>query len=560
MKLPEESGDDQVELHGSDDPIRVNEKEEIGKGKSWRDIYYKILRTLTYSKFGRKMPGGIRDLAISQINNLLQYDTIERYRTNEDYDFHKFEVPPGEHVRMPSLWLVELFPPSELANLMKAIEKNSWDRYRVKIRPGDANREILERSRTGRGPTWWRLAEIYGESKNYNIFPDGVKRKLPEEFLAIELLAIQIGSGLTAVLAHFHLNDSVSEYLDEIWHSDQNPEIVRGKGYARAESSTWVKYRKTQSARRSVHDLAQSWMRSMCPGFFASNNGRHPVVDLLLMDKFDPTGGKDQSQSLRSALRALGLTEHDTYQRVSENLRGLVLDPVSVTISPALQGERTWAIWGNSDVVAGHLRDAEMQGSETGRVIGGVVLKRARNFFILMAVSEMLDIMRENYADLRDSARGRHGDFKNKSIKLLRSSFLTLSLDLSSVARDMRGFHNPRWRYDSDADFYIHEIFWVDGDPDFKKAEPISMGEILKERQSEDFEELTSADKDYRDILSTVASLGASADTFRLSRVAIWISLASLVIACVTLTISDIKPEAPLMRFIKWTIDILVNA
>ncbi|MCG2932237.1 hypothetical protein, partial [Escherichia coli] len=50
--------------------------------------------------------------------------------------------------------------------------------------------------------------------------------------------------------------------------------------------------------------------------------------------------------------------------------------------------------------------------------------------------------------------------------------------------------------------------------------------------------ELLEMDKDYRDVLSTVAALGSSIDAFKVQRYAIWVAMFSLVVALLTMGIS----------------------
>jgi hypothetical protein len=55
--------------------------------------------------------------------------------------------------------------------------------------------------------------------------------------------------------------------------------------------------------------------------------------------------------------------------------------------------------------------------------------------------------------------------------------------------------------------------------------------------------ELVEFDADYRDVLSTVASLSASLDSRRVQRVATGISVGSLIVAAVTLWVTSDQAE-----------------
>lgn len=56
----------------------------------------------------------------------------------------------------------------------------------------------------------------------------------------------------------------------------------------------------------------------------------------------------------------------------------------------------------------------------------------------------------------------------------------------------------------------------------------------MREQQSEHFEDLIDADRQYRDILSTAASLGVSLGASRTGRRALLVAAASLLVALVS--------------------------
>ncbi|BBZ38777.1 hypothetical protein MCNS_18400 [Mycobacterium conspicuum] len=59
-------------------------------------------------------------------------------------------------------------------------------------------------------------------------------------------------------------------------------------------------------------------------------------------------------------------------------------------------------------------------------------------------------------------------------------------------------------------------------------------------------------DANIRDILSTVASLRAARDPFKISRIALYVALASLVLAGCTLLLTDIGSESVAAHIGTW--------
>src|SRR5680860_340193 len=172
----------------------------------WYDGPYNVLWFLQ-TKWRRKI---IPDTVLRAFHRwttwLTQFNELERDRIWDPTDrMHDFQGPADEHVAMPGIWVVELFPPSAFTRLERAIRRNGWDRHRWMSGAQDTNVNMLLKSRARTGWPWWRMASIQ-DVNGTHLIPDGVRTKLPPEFSFIELKAMQIGSGLTAVVAHVQLS------------------------------------------------------------------------------------------------------------------------------------------------------------------------------------------------------------------------------------------------------------------------------------------------------------------------------------------------------------------
>ena len=527
---------------------------QIGEGSRWFDYPYRTLDWLQRSWRRRLFPQRVLSGMNYLSNLLIPFEELEREKIwSGDDPLHNLFVPSDEHVTLPAVWVVELFPPSEIESLTRTIAKNSWDRGRVFAGTGESNREMLERSRGEAGWTWWRLAEIVSPNSGF-WYPDGTREDLPEGIDSIELKAMQIGTGLTAVVACVMLTDTAATNLDRVWHEKHEPRLtIKGQRRTRVEDRMWAGMHKTQEARRALHDRARGWLKKRCPGFFASNRTAQPVIDLLLLDRFDPTQGLRQERKLSDSLRALGLDDGSILQRISPSLPGLILSPNDPGLNPTI-GHRAAALWGNAKIVAAGQRNLQTFGKAPDRAIARAVHRTIDTFLVLMAISDLLTDVEKRYATLRDTARIRHGEFQTKDIRELRANLLTLSLDLASISRDVLSFWDASWRSD-DVQFvvmYTDEFNTTAAAAGHPPIKPRSVNGSMHDDQKERFQRLHNMDGEYRSILSTVASLGASVDTFKVSRLAIWVAAASLVVAIVTLLLSNPGPESLLNSLLRW--------
>lgn len=524
---------------------------EIGKGWRWYDIPYRVLFWNMRGWRRTLWPQRALEKFNEWINYLLPFNEHDRNQIPErsGYDFD-FAVPADEHVTVSTLWAVELFPPSEIATLEATIERNRWGRRRHWLMGDPSNQEMLAQSRSRSGATWWRLADVVGPDSKL-LVPDASRGPLPPEFDYVELKAVQLGEGLTAVAARFMVSENASLAVDRAWHMPHAPRLVRGHGRPRAEDREWAAYATTQETRNRLHEVARTWLREQIPGFFASSNEPHRLLDLMLMDHFDPSDGEEGDREVAASFRALGLTERAPFVRRSANLPKLVLVPNRPSMTRGLPSHRTMALWGQRAAVLDAADHVDMYGGRTDRAIAARYNDEIQNFLLTVAVSDFIEIVDKRFASLRDTARRTHGEFRTDSLETLRRHLLTLSLDLASVRGDLESWR-CRAQWEGEAEFTIEYTPRVKKQLQSSRENltPESLNANLRKSQEADFERLLAADERYRDILSTVASLGASVNASILARRALVIALASLVATVVTVLVARFDDDSILGRLL----------
>jgi hypothetical protein len=137
-----------------------------------------------------------------------------------------------------------------------------------------------------------------------------------------------------------------------------------------------------------------------------------------------------------------------------------------------------------------------------------------------------------------------------KHLKQLRSSLLSQSLDLSTIDRDVRQHNERGWRVDR-AKFTLEDTPWAArraADHGFQARMPINLNKLLIRRQKRMLKALAVADRDYREILTSAASLTSSMQTLRTGTAALWVALVSLTVTAFTLAVAALAlllTEAP---------------
>jgi hypothetical protein len=99
---------------------------EIGAGGRWYDLPYRSILWLLSASRRKLLPGPIRERLIYALNYLLQFNEHDRQKAHAaDNARHGIRVPRDDHVVIPGVWVVELFPPSEFSSLQRTIKRNS---------------------------------------------------------------------------------------------------------------------------------------------------------------------------------------------------------------------------------------------------------------------------------------------------------------------------------------------------------------------------------------------------------------------------------------------------
>ncbi len=375
---------------------------------------------------------------------------------------------------------------------------------------------------------------------------------MPEEFDRVGLKALQIGQGITAVMAKFDLNDAAASRLDEAWHRDYQPEMYWGKWggpWPRPLDKDFVAYRRVQEERGYLHRVARQWFSAKCPGFFEANNQPQPLIDVVLFDEISAYPEKRPARGVDGAVRALGLPD-TFYVQKSTMFPAMTLGGRQIRSDSDMEDRRTWALWGNrSEILDGLAKSLAAHGlGRRDSSIAYYTQEAIEDYFLRLSISEMLEVCQARYASMRDTAR-QHGQLEQ-----LRTSLLTLSMDMSSIDRDIRAYNARGWRRD-DAQFFFEDAPFLVAEHNehgSESIEPINLNERLLTEQMRMLETLRAADNDYRGILTAAASLTSSIKSVGMARTAIWVAMGSLAVAAVTLLITDISKHSLFRIVAEW--------
>jgi hypothetical protein len=401
--------------------------------------------------------------------------------------------------------------------------------------------QSLTSSRSGQGKTWWRIADLTSRSAVYRSI--GAERaRLPAGVESINLVGVSIGNGLTAVVAGFILNESISERLNEQLHAPHLHEVIRRKGrLAAAQGPKAVLHYRVQNVRNDIHRDLRRWMSQTLPGTFARAHHPHPLFDLVFFDVADPFDHDEGKHVENDALRAIGINENSVNLSRSGEFPGLLLEPPDrVGWAPDIS-KNVWSLWGNRSAVPAL---TEGTGNSGCSAAGYYVGEAMTDYIARSGLTALLYLLHGNASNAHDNAHKLHGGTSSRDLKRLRDRTLTTSLDLARLEEDIRVYNSRRWR-DREPQFYLDLAPWFkkrDEEEGRKPSKPVDLNKSERKLQKRLARELVAFDAEYREVLGTVASLGASLDSRRVQRVATWVAAVSLGVALVTLWATQKSP------------------
>jgi hypothetical protein len=172
---------------------------------------------------------------------------------------------------------------------------------------------------------------------------------------------------------------------------------------------------------------------------------------------------------------------------------------------------RTWALWGQRQAI---IEQGKRRMYKYGRIdnwaIVSYVSQGIQDYLLRLSISEMLSVYHSRYSVMRDSARSRHGRFRLSNLEQLRTDMLVLSLNVSSIGRDIIRFNERNYRYEYDARFTLQSAPWMkrmEEEHNLVARGMVDTNRKMAEDQAALLRQLQDDDEQYRNILSEAASL-----------------------------------------------------
>ena len=217
---------------------------------------------------GRRVPPMIRRIAERRINEALAKQS-EQYFADRDPDANaSTRLPDGEHVRVPIIWLAELFTPTTVNGLIDGMRVLA---DKVKGTLGseeDFTDWILSSRRTGM-TAWKNVHYIFPKGSKGFLAPH-YEDNLPPGIASIHLSLYTLTSTITVLTTAFRLEDSRALELEAILNKDRTTRAERRQRPRGFKLRTVEEQKQTNIAewQANLRQEAAQWISERFPGSF----------------------------------------------------------------------------------------------------------------------------------------------------------------------------------------------------------------------------------------------------------------------------------------------------
>ncbi|KLE09132.1 hypothetical protein AF80_07820 [Aliarcobacter butzleri L355] len=360
-------------------------------------------------------------------------------------------TPPfDEKIKIPSIWVFEVFPPEYIENFDKSIEKLGWGEE--KIGGLDYFQETLHSMRHqnyARG--WINLGYIVDES-NESIMSGIRKGKLPEGVKQINASIFQPIPSTTILICQFLFQEKLANNIEKALRKKYNTYIQKNKKSVSFISTENQKRIEIQLELEFLNGICCKWMKEKFHGLYASSfiNENHPVCNLITLEKNIPFEKNDDTNHYNSYLSILNL--NNIYEGWIDKSR----DGLYLTISSDRDSIREKLILSYNEQTNKILSDKniKMYGDNKASATLNSLTHSLDNTLGTWVLHVLLNSYSYKINDLRDL----YGKSNKKSLKQSISTLSELDYEVLQAQKNIIPFISEMKHFCKDNFSFMHNI------------------------------------------------------------------------------------------------------
>jgi hypothetical protein len=510
------------------DPCRKPEEQAAEPAAAPRPGAAAAQQWLALARMGF-MPAPVRRLAWREATRLHAQDDARSSAERDGRENTETRLPADENVRMPALWITELYTPTTVHGLLDGLRP-----FALKEPGQPAGLGIMHwvhQARRGGGFSDRRLPRVYDKRRSAGRFVgDGLLDRLPPGIDTVDVTLYAVTSSVTALVAYFQLDADAAQGLGQILNRDVPTRVTRYHGGMYVASSPfWLKWREIEAWRGGLREAAAAWLAQRLPGFFHSVGAQLPTLELLLTERQRPW---DENAVREQWLDLLDLKEFDGYWRC-EQVPGLRLRE-RMTMREGLQVHHLATLASTrAEFLEAFPGSSHGYGTDDLQAAVRMMRHHASDLSVRWALSAMVREVDQQLSALTDRAASASAGFgAARKLAKIHKDVVRIGLNGQVVVNDLLRLANGRglWSYNV-LDFTQVPPAYLPADETQAQMETATLLSTLRERQVHDGRRLTEIEADVRELLGIGADLRAASLNLNIQWIVALLALVSIGIA-----------------------------
>lgn len=477
----------------------------------------------------RFAPAALRALAWREATRLHAYDDAGSSGTRDALENAETRLPAGENVRMPALWITELYTPTTVDSLLAGLRP-----FALKERGRPAGLDILhwvQQARRSGGFSYRCLPPVYDKRRSSGRYVgDGLLDRLPPGIDAVDATLYAVTSSVTALVACFQLDADAAQEIGRILDRDAPTRVIRYHGGPYVASSPfWLKWREIEAWRGGMRESASAWLARHMPGFFHSVGAQLPTLELMLTEQQRPW---DENAVREQWLDLLDLEGFDGHWRCAQ-VPGLRLRERR-TMREGLQVHHLATLaCTRAEFLEAFPGSSHGYGTDDLQAAVRMMRHHASDLSARWALSAMLRELDRQLSALTDRAATASAGFGAAGkLAKIHKEVIRIGLNGQIVVNDLLRLAHSRglWSFGV-LDFTRVPPADLPADESEMQMEKATLLSTLRERQLQDGGRLTETEADVRELLGIGADLRAASLNLNIQWTVALLALGSLAIA-----------------------------
>lgn len=455
---------------------------------------------------------------------LYDWEARHAWRELEEQQNWSTKVPETERVEVVAIWVVELYTPATIDDLLQKLRDRQHARTPAELDNRLAE-QILRLRVNGLGGGGQRV--FHGVDPAPAPLPPGVPARLPKSFDWIDVWFLGVSSTITAMVAMFLPSPVAALSLDRALRRDYRTYSYWSEGGIGTRPPFHAKQEAVRMARVELRKEASSWIANHMPGVFSAGllNGLMPSCELIATKEGEPRDQDYDPSWAPDYIDAAGLSTQLGWTHLRAPSLRLQL-PLG---TPYLGEDYSIRLASREQDLIDHFSRRQSSTADAA-----IWLRRPiQELLTRWSICLLLEGWQQRLAKIRDLAK--LNVTRNNAIQQLdqmRADVLTAGIDVAICSEDIRGILQlPQWSGSGT----------IDDDFVSRSDSEHSLLEELSSRVQQQLDPTVESAERLRRVIDMTGNLIAARSNLLLQRWAVILACLSTIVAITAIIIASIQ-------------------